>query len=98
MDDERKEALDEMHLAALELIKLIGIERRCPSGGPSWHAVEVALLNIRDAWEEAKACEIWPLLLEERKFLEQAPGATVDRFIVESDSDGESAESKDDCR
>jgi hypothetical protein len=57
MADEREEALDDMHSAALELIKLIEIERGCASGGPSWHAVEVALLDIRDAWEGAKACE-----------------------------------------
>ena len=54
----REEALDDMHSAAIELVKLIEIERRHVSGGPSWHAVEVALLDIRDAWENAKACEI----------------------------------------
>jgi len=54
----REEALDDMHRVALELIKLIETERKHPSGGPSWQAVEFALLDIRDAWEGAKACEI----------------------------------------
>ena len=54
---EREEALNDMRKAALELIKLIEMERSDPSGGPSWHDVELSLLDIRDAWEEAKACE-----------------------------------------
>ena len=58
MTDERKEALDAMRDAALELLKLIEREKEEPSGGPSWHDVEVVLLDIRDAWEKAKACEI----------------------------------------
>jgi hypothetical protein len=63
-DGDRGEALDDMHKAALELIKLIEREKRCASGGPSWHEVEVALLDIRDAWEDAKACEV--IALSER--------------------------------
>ena len=58
MTDEREEALGDMQSGALELLKLIEIERRHASGGPSWHAVEVALLDIRDAWEGAKGCEV----------------------------------------
>jgi hypothetical protein len=58
MTDKREEALDNMHSATLGLIKLIEIERRHTSGGPSWDAVEVALLDIRDAWEGAKAYEV----------------------------------------
>ena len=42
MTDEREDALDEMHRATVELIKLIEIEKRCTRGGLSWHAVEVA--------------------------------------------------------
>ena len=55
---ERDEALNDMRKAALELIKLIERERSDPSGGPGWHDVELALLNVRDAWEGAKAFEI----------------------------------------
>jgi hypothetical protein len=43
-----------MHSATLQLIKLIEIETRHASGSPSWRVVEVALLDIRDAWEGAK--------------------------------------------
>jgi hypothetical protein len=58
---EREEMLDEMHKAALELIKLIKRERSGGSDGDSWHSVEVSLLDIREAWENAKACEILDL-------------------------------------
>jgi hypothetical protein len=64
-EKDRKEALDDMRNAAVELIKLIEMERKAPSGGPSWHDVEVALLDIRDAWEGAKACEVLSSLSDE---------------------------------
>lgn len=60
----REEALKDMRDAAHTLVKLIDIERSDPSGGLSWHAVEVALLDIRDAWEGAKNCEIYEAMGE----------------------------------
>ena len=58
MTHNREETLDDMHKAALLLIKFIENEKRHSSGGASWHAVEAALLDIREAWENAKACEV----------------------------------------
>jgi len=52
----RKKSLTEMRKSALGLIKLIERQIEEPSG--NWHEVEVALLEIRDHWEDAKACEI----------------------------------------
>jgi hypothetical protein len=57
-EDNRVEALEDMEKAARKLIQLIGAEKAEASGGPSWDAIEGALLDIRDAWEGCKACEI----------------------------------------
>jgi hypothetical protein len=57
--DDREEALVEMHKAALRLIRLIELEKGNAGGSLNrWHIIERALVDIRDAWEGAKACEI----------------------------------------
>jgi hypothetical protein len=54
---ERDEALCDMDKAARELIRLIKRERDAASGGSSWDDVEAVLLDLREAWEGAKAYE-----------------------------------------